>query len=180
MRGTVAHRGDRATEDVANNMLRELARYSRYQAAHSRGDRNGSYRERVRDRRGFERQESERERELERSRGQRTREIPMAMRFDRSRTSSTTSSFDREPPGAHLRLSDVHIMGFRWSREIGIRRMLLCARTSPKRARGRRLLRRACRARCIYGDSHRDSTIYRTIFLSDSRNRARFTAIILY
>jgi len=68
VRGTVAHRGDRATGDVANNMLRELARYSRYQAAHSRGDRNGSYRERVRDRRAFERREPD-ERERESSRG---------------------------------------------------------------------------------------------------------------
>jgi len=80
VRGTVAHRGDRATGDVANNMLRELARYSRYQAAHSRGDRNGSYRERVRDRRAFERREPDkrerrREREKEREReGGRTRE----------------------------------------------------------------------------------------------------------
>lgn len=48
VRGTVA---TGAIGDVANNMLRELARYSRYQAARGRGDRNGSYRERIRDRR---------------------------------------------------------------------------------------------------------------------------------
>jgi len=47
--------------------------------------------------------ETAREREKERE-GSRTREILTAMRFDRSRMSNTTSSFDRGPPDARLRL----------------------------------------------------------------------------
>jgi len=130
VRGTVAHRGDRATGDVANNMLRELARYSRYQAAHSRGDRNGSYRERVRDRRAFERREPdkkdrqrERERERERESGgassARERSLRRCASIDRGRAARLRALTEGLP--VHVSVSDIRIMGFRWSREIGIR-----------------------------------------------------------
>lgn len=130
VRGTVAHRGDRATRDVANNMLRELARYSRYQAARSRGDRNGSYRRRVRDRLGFERrargtQQKERER---RAKGGRDRARERSPRrcapIDRGRAARLRALTEALPVHVSV-LSDVRIMGFRWPREIGIRRMLL-------------------------------------------------------